>query len=365
MIGVLWVPIAAEIFLRWLAPIPILPRFIEAGPHGVRVNSPERTYRHKTPEYTVEIRTNSAGLRSDQEYDREKPEGVYRIAVLGDSFGMGYGVDIEDSSLFQLEKGLEELSQCEVETLNFSVSGFGPGEEMIVLEEEALAYQPDLVIQYFTRDDPWDDMRSNLFELGPEGLGRAAPEYLPAVEIREFLFSYPAYRWLASESHLYSLLREEAGRKTKEILSKIRGIRSAFGSAEATRKAASDARGSDSARRELLTLTILDRMRSMAGARDADFLILSIPIRKARAVFEDGFPSEDPFDLPVVSPIPGFEKARGEMLYWERSHGHWTPLGCSLVAETLVDAIVERELLPASCGVEGRRPESRVGALER
>ena len=76
---------------------------------------------------------------------------------------------------------------------------------------------------------------------------------------------------------------------------------------------------------------------------------MSIPIRKERDQFKDGFPDADPFELPVVSPMDDFYDAGGEMLYWERSHGHWTPLGCSIVAERLAQAIVERNLLPESC----------------
>ena len=85
----LWICFAAEIFLRTFDPRPMLPRYVQAGDFGIRVNMPNQTYVHHTPEYRVEIRTNSKGMRSNVDYPYEKPAGVKRIVVLGDSFGMG------------------------------------------------------------------------------------------------------------------------------------------------------------------------------------------------------------------------------------------------------------------------------------
>ncbi|MFH1799245.1 MAG: hypothetical protein ABH891_00160 [Candidatus Omnitrophota bacterium] len=42
------------------------------------------------------FRTNSAGLR-DKEYPIRKAPGTFRVAVLGDSFTMPAGVEIEDA----------------------------------------------------------------------------------------------------------------------------------------------------------------------------------------------------------------------------------------------------------------------------
>ena len=79
-----------------------------------------------------------------------------------------------------------------------------------------------------------------------------------------------------------------------------------------------------------------------AGAK---FLILSIPQRRGRTTFFDRFPYSKDLSFDVASPLSRFEAADGAMLYWERSHGHWTPLGCRLVAETLVERILDEDLL--------------------
>ena len=37
--------------------------------------------------------------------------------------------------------------------------------------------------------------------------------------------------------------------------------------------------------------------------------------------------------------------AGGEMIYREKSAGHWTPLGCRLIAESLSERILDEDLL--------------------
>jgi len=43
--------------------------------------------------------------------------------------------------------------------------------------------------------------------------------------------------------------------------------------------------------------------------------------------------------------VPVFLGVWGERLYGERSHGHWTPLGCRLVGDALAGRILEKDLL--------------------
>ena len=74
-------------------------------------------------------------------------------------------------------------------------------------------------------------------------------------------------------------------------------------------------------------------------------MILSIPRRQARNEFTVGFPCTVELELKVVSTLTRFEAARGEMIYWERSDGHWTPLGCCQAVESLTDRILWDGLL--------------------
>lgn len=96
---------------------------------------------------------NSKGLR-DREYDLAKPEGVFRILVLGDSFTWGYGVSDEEIFTERLESKLVE-DGAKVEILNAGVSGWGTDQQLLFLEREGFKYEPDLVVlAFFIYNDP-------------------------------------------------------------------------------------------------------------------------------------------------------------------------------------------------------------------
>ena len=57
---------------------------------------PNSSGRYVTHEWNVHYNINSLGLR-EKEYSIEKPEGVTRILVLGDSFAEGFGVEQNES----------------------------------------------------------------------------------------------------------------------------------------------------------------------------------------------------------------------------------------------------------------------------
>jgi hypothetical protein len=106
------------------------------------------TWRQRT-EGGATVRINSKGYR-DQERSLEKPPGTLRIAVLGDSQVEAWQVEIENRWTELLERHLRERSPAlGVEVLNFGVSGYGTAEELIVLREDVLAYDPDIVLLGF------------------------------------------------------------------------------------------------------------------------------------------------------------------------------------------------------------------------
>lgn len=94
----------------------------------------------------------SQGLR-DQERSLEKPPGVFRVAVLGDSLVESLQVDREDNFLARAE---EELRRCgalggrRAELLNFGVSGYGAAQAIVMARTRALAFAPDAVVLLFS-----------------------------------------------------------------------------------------------------------------------------------------------------------------------------------------------------------------------
>ena len=352
--AVLWIAAACEIFLRILAPIPILPRFIQAGDFGIRVNTPNESYWHTTPDYRIQIRTNAAGMRADVEFPKEHPKGRKRIVLLGDSFGLGHGVALEDSYPQRVEEKLSTQG-IDAETINLSVSGLGTSEQMLTLENKGMLYQPDLVVATWHTSDVQDDVRANLHRIGASGLERSAKIYLPAVKIREFLFSFGAYRFLAENSQSFNWIRENAGRVTKSLLVDFRDEdkRARAATRSQRRDNLSASNESDEPRNWAprthrdLNMAVLAAMAALCKSQGIPFLVCAIPTRLDRSEFKDNFPYDlaNQQDFAVVSPISHFRRHKGKQLYWEQSHGHWTPLGCDLVADTLTEKIIAEKWL--------------------
>ncbi|MDH5508825.1 MAG: SGNH/GDSL hydrolase family protein [Nitrospinota bacterium] len=100
------------------------------------------------------ISTNSAGFR-DMERLIDKPEGTYRIIVIGDSTAAGSGVK-SGEALFNriLEKQLNRPGESRsYEVINMGVHGYQTLQEVETLRATGLAYHPDLVITLFCHND--------------------------------------------------------------------------------------------------------------------------------------------------------------------------------------------------------------------
>ena len=92
------------------------------------------------------FKTNSDGLR-DREYTLTKPEGVYRVAVVGDSFSFPEGVPLERAWHSILETEFNKSSkEKKYEFINFAVGGYRFDEYVATLEHRALKYAPDHAI---------------------------------------------------------------------------------------------------------------------------------------------------------------------------------------------------------------------------
>ena len=102
--------------------------------------------------------TNAEGMR-DRDYSVLKPDGVFRIVLLGSSIDMGWGVATPDTYENRLEAWLNDQAERRglirrFEVLNFSVAAYGPAQRYDVFHRRALPYQPDLVLFSSTMLDP-------------------------------------------------------------------------------------------------------------------------------------------------------------------------------------------------------------------
>lgn len=107
----------------------------------------------KRTEFTTHVKINSQGMR-----DREVgPKTGFRVAVMGDSFAWGHGV--EGDEIFT--RILDEKSGAEV--INFSVAAYGLLQFYLKMDEIA-TYQPDLLVMTIFIGNDINDSISNYLE---------------------------------------------------------------------------------------------------------------------------------------------------------------------------------------------------------
>ena len=135
---------------------------------------PNRQCRFKTDEWDVVYKINSMSLR-DMEYTLNKPEGIFRILVLGDSFAQVHGVDIDESFPKLLERRLNFQDNANIEIINSGVFAYSPLVEYLFLKKKGVLFEPDLVIIAFTPTDFWED-RQRFKELELSYPGSSAEE---------------------------------------------------------------------------------------------------------------------------------------------------------------------------------------------
>jgi hypothetical protein len=109
-----------------------------------------------TQEGRAYVKVNSAGFH-DRDHALDKPAGVYRIAVVGDSAVEARQIDMKATFWWRLQEKLRAscpaLRGREVEVMAFGVSGYGTAQQYLLIESTALRYRPDQVLLAFAGND--------------------------------------------------------------------------------------------------------------------------------------------------------------------------------------------------------------------
>ena len=110
-----------------------------------------------TGEFEFSYKHNEMGFR-DVEHTVEKPEGVFRILGLGDSFTYGVGASFEETYLYRLEEILNarQGNHKKIEIIKAGIPGFFPEAERLLLEYYGVKYKPDLITVGFLPNDVAD-----------------------------------------------------------------------------------------------------------------------------------------------------------------------------------------------------------------
>jgi D-alanyl-lipoteichoic acid acyltransferase DltB (MBOAT superfamily) len=107
------------------------------------------SFAHATNYGTISV--NRWGMR-DRDYERKPAPGTFRMALLGASSVMGWGVGDGETFEAVLEKQLNEeklSAHKNYEILNFAVAGYSPPQQLVALDK-ALEFEPRAVLYVAT-----------------------------------------------------------------------------------------------------------------------------------------------------------------------------------------------------------------------
>lgn len=91
---------------------------------------------------------NAQGIRGKRVYAPQPPEGRLRAICAGDAFTLGTGVDDDDTWCALLER-----LEPRLETVNLGQGGYGLDQAYLWVRRDGVAFDPDLLLFAFVRDD--------------------------------------------------------------------------------------------------------------------------------------------------------------------------------------------------------------------
>ncbi|MCB1022362.1 MAG: SGNH/GDSL hydrolase family protein [Acidobacteria bacterium] len=345
---------------------------------GWRKEANRRVENH-TNEFDVVEETNSQGLRGP-EIPFEKPEGVYRVLMLGDSFLEGYTVAFDDLVSERLRELLQQGREETVEVVNGGTAGYSTDQELLFYRRDGRRYHPDRTVLLFYVNDVWFN-RSERYWRGSkprfvleDGALRLTNSPAPPPANDEFAYAVSGGRglartvrqadaWMGTRSALYRLARVAA---TDSPFAKRWLIRAGLAEVPGEWKPWSTRPSEALEQAWAVTEALLAQLRDEVEADGSTFTVFWVPSRAAvepddwqrtREAYamdgEEWDPAEDARmlericqrqKLDCIVPLERFREAAsdGEALYY-REDAHWTPRGHALAAEVMAESLRAEE----------------------
>ncbi len=268
---------------------------------------PSTVIRETRDEYSVSYTSNPQGFRSRRDYSR--PVSGRRIALLGDSYTFGSGVEDDQTFGAVLESRLAD-THCD----NFGIGAYGIDQMWLALRHAALPLAPDLVILVFVRPD----LDRSLSSYRKDHVWRWKPAFRLAGDALEPMTvdnrPGPVTRFVHRQSRLY-----RHWRKLESSLSR----RLAVGY------------------RWRLNRALFEAVRDDCRAAAVPLVVVHVPINRLKPVpmFEREF-SEMGIDFLDLGPLL---PEGGDALYYPRDR-HLNAAGHRFAAEAIHRFLLERQL---------------------
>jgi lysophospholipase L1-like esterase len=298
-------------------------------PFKRRPNSTHRG-RSASNEFNFEYRHNALGFR-DRDHESEKPEGVFRIVAVGDSFTYGGGAAEDETYLARLERLLNARpdARTRVEIINLGLPRYFPAVELDVLKHYGWRFQPDLVLVAVLPNDIVDTA------VGVDAVVLSESGYL--------LSKYgeaagPIGEWLFLHSHAARILL-------------TRGF-TWLASSNATLRPDEIYRNGGFHEEAWLALERdLEEMQREARRHHASLVVVSIPQRPPWTDRHE-YPAQRlaawsaAHGAPFIPTLLDLRREESSLLlYWPKD-GHCTPAGYGVIARSIFNGLVARQLVP-------------------
>jgi hypothetical protein len=339
----------AEVAVRLISPQPT--GITHQDRYGLALHYPGIT--RYLPLYGHDVTFNSVGMR-DREHSLEKPPGVFRILLLGDSFTEALQVPFEASLPSLIERSLHERTGKRIEVINAGVSGWGTDDELRYLTEYGLKYRPDLVVVAMTlHNDISDNLRHDWHRVENGALVDQHREPMSFLDYQ--VMQLKAY--LATRFQTYQLWRRvRHGREIRQAGNQLHSHVVQLFEVPTPKPIAEGV---------ALTDLLLQKLQAVAREGGAQVVLVLLPIRYqlADSTFADfvrgaGVPQTamqidkpqhmitpyaDSLEIPVIDLLPRFRQWIADStapLYLEWD-GHWNEAGHRLAAEVVSDGLVK------------------------
>lgn len=299
---------------------------------------------HITKEFSVRYRINSRHLR-EEELPPEKPDGLFRIVVVGDSFTFGSGVDRDQTFVKVMERALNRgTGKPMFQVINAGCASFGTVHELVYMEHSGFELEPDLVLVAFHDDDPKDNRLSRHFVLEEGRLARKqAPGFSEPPEVR-ITERIPFYGYLAQHSHVFAALR-------LRVMAYIRKLQA--------RAADRDEQTTDILQRRekpealwpeedwALTSAIAAALKTECLKKGARLAIMHLPYPNMNRPVEQRIREmAEELHLPFLPLIDLLDTGASPNPYYYEEHKHFNPAGHEIIgdrAAVFVEEVMEIE----------------------
>jgi len=152
-------------------------------------------------------------LRPDTTFWHTSIDGEWKFVTNA----QGFEVNQEQTYSAVIERHLAEHG-IQTEVINMGVSGFSTAEELVLLENEAIKYNPDYVVLGFYANDFEDNIKAGLFLLENGELVIKKKTHVPGVNVLNIVNEVNILRWLSENSYLYSFTLNTAWNVSKRLL---------------------------------------------------------------------------------------------------------------------------------------------------